>query len=118
MEQPHGFEQDISLVCRLLKALYGLKQSPRQWYKHLEAILAQLGFKLVANQVIFKHTQRKIIILGYVDDLLIFGPNILEINSLYKRLEKLLKITDLGEVKFFLGMEIQRDRAKNLLFLS
>lgn len=29
MEQPQGFVQDPSLVCRLRKSLYGLKQAPR-----------------------------------------------------------------------------------------
>eukprot|EP00253_Pinus_taeda_P013484 PITA_13484 len=29
MEQPHGFIQDSSLVCRLKKSLYSLKQTPR-----------------------------------------------------------------------------------------
>eukprot|EP00253_Pinus_taeda_P013613 PITA_13613 len=31
MEQPHGFIQDSSLVCKLKKSLYGLKQAPRAW---------------------------------------------------------------------------------------
>ena len=31
MEQPQGFMQDSSLVCRLKKYLYGLKQAPRAW---------------------------------------------------------------------------------------
>ena len=28
MQQPEGFQEDPSLVCRLKKSLYGLKQAP------------------------------------------------------------------------------------------
>eukprot|EP00253_Pinus_taeda_P012031 PITA_12031 len=34
MEQPHGFIQDSSLVCRLKKSLYGLKQASRACIDH------------------------------------------------------------------------------------
>jgi hypothetical protein len=39
MEQPHGFMQDSSLVCRLKKSLYGLKQAPRAWYSKMESYM-------------------------------------------------------------------------------
>ena len=32
VEQPHLFELNSELVCRLQKALYGLKQAPQVWY--------------------------------------------------------------------------------------
>jgi hypothetical protein len=39
MEQPQGFMQDSSLVCRLKKSLYGLKQAPRAWYAKMDSYL-------------------------------------------------------------------------------
>jgi hypothetical protein len=39
MEQPQGFVQDSSLVCRLKKSLYGLKQAPREWYSKMDSYL-------------------------------------------------------------------------------
>jgi hypothetical protein len=39
MEQPQGFMQESSLVCRLKKYLYGLKQSPRAWYAKMDSYL-------------------------------------------------------------------------------
>ena len=32
VQQPEGYNEDQSKVCKLNKALYGLKQSPRIWY--------------------------------------------------------------------------------------
>jgi hypothetical protein len=39
MEQPQGFMQDSSLVCRLKKSLYGLKQAPRAWYAKMDSYI-------------------------------------------------------------------------------
>jgi hypothetical protein len=39
MEQPQGFMQDSSLVCRLKKSLYGLKQAQRAWYAKMDSYL-------------------------------------------------------------------------------
>lgn len=44
MEQPQGFIQDTSLVCRLRKSLYGLKQAPRAWYAKMDSSLISTGF--------------------------------------------------------------------------
>jgi hypothetical protein len=37
MEQPRGFMQDSSLVCRLKKSLYGLNQALREWYAKVDS---------------------------------------------------------------------------------
>ena len=39
MEQPHGFMQDSSLVCRLKKYIYGLKKAPMAWYAKMKSYL-------------------------------------------------------------------------------
>jgi hypothetical protein len=39
MEQPHGFMQDSSLVCRLKKSHYGIKQALRAWYDNMDSYL-------------------------------------------------------------------------------
>ena len=44
MQQPEGFQEDPSLVCRLKKSLYGLKQAPRAWYAKMDAFLLSIGF--------------------------------------------------------------------------
>jgi hypothetical protein len=37
MEQPSGFIQNSSLVCRVKKSLYGLKQTPRASYEKMDS---------------------------------------------------------------------------------
>ena len=44
MQQPKGFQEDPSLVCRLKKSLYGLKQAPRAWYAKIDVFFLSIGF--------------------------------------------------------------------------
>ena len=44
MEQPHGFVQESSLVCRLWRSLYGLKQAPKAWYEKMDSFLLASQF--------------------------------------------------------------------------
>lgn len=49
-------------------------------------------------------------ILVYVDDLLITGNNADEIKKTKEQLHKLFTIKDLGNAKYFLGLEIVRKK--------
>ena len=59
-----------------------------------------------------------IILLLYVDDMLIAGSSIEEINNLKKQLSKQFAMKDLGAAKQILGMWIIRDKANGTLKLS
>ena len=59
-----------------------------------------------------------IILLLYMDDMLITGSSIKEINDLKKQLSKQFVMKDLGAVKQILGMRIIRDKANGTLKLS
>ena len=59
-----------------------------------------------------------IILLLYVDDMLIVGFDIEEINNLKKQLFKQFAIQDLGTAKQILGMRIIRDKTNGTLKLS
>ena len=114
VEQPEGFNDNSGRVCRLNKALYGLKQSPRVWYTTLSEYLQSLGFKaLDADNSVF--SRGSVFIAVYVDDLLIAGNDIAEINSIKKALSDHFSMADLGPVAFYLGMTITRDRARRIL---
>ena len=59
-----------------------------------------------------------IILLLYVDDMLITGSSIEEINYLKKQLSKQSTMKDLGAAKQILGMRIIRDKANGTLKFS
>ena len=59
-----------------------------------------------------------IYLLLYVDDMLIGSTNRSSIDKLKARLSLEFEITDLGEGKRILGMEIEKDRVKGKLSLT
>ncbi|KAM1184772.1 hypothetical protein PS2_013847 [Malus domestica] len=81
----HPQEHETNKVCKLHKAIYGLKQSLRAWYLKLSSVLQAAGFQRNhADSSLFVRngTNGKVIVLIYVDDLIITGDNIEEINAL------------------------------------
>lgn len=59
---------------------------------------------------------KKSILLVYVDDMIITGDDIHEIENLKRRLHSMFKVKDLGKLQYFLGMEIAR--SKQGIFVS
>jgi hypothetical protein len=123
MSQPQGFivQGKENLVCKLRKSLYGLKQAPRQWYKKFDSFMYSTGFtRCQADHCCYVKSfdNSYIILLLYVDDMLIAGSSIEEINNLKKQLSKQFAMKDLGPAKQILGMRIIRDRANGTLKLS
>jgi len=49
-------------------------------------------------------------LLFYVDDILLIGNDLNDINSVKESLDKTFKIKALGQAKFFLGLEIARSQ--------
>lgn len=115
MEQPKGFE-DISkqqMVCKLNKAIYGLKQAPRVWFEKLKSTLLKLGFSPTKSDcsLFIKRSSISIMyILVYVDDFIVTGSNISEINQLTSYLNEQFKLKELGDVNFFLGIEVKKTK--------
>ena len=113
MEQPSGYMQNSSLVCKLKKSLYGLKQAPRSWYAKMDSYLLSQNFvrcKSDSNVYFLKKIDSLLIIVLYVDDLLITGSSASVITNIKTALHKRFSMTDMGLLNFFLGLEIhQRD---------
>lgn len=117
VEQPTGFEEDEDSVCELDKALYGLKQSPRIWYNTLAEFLEAIRYyPLDSDLSVF--VKGNTFIAVYVDDLLIFGPDKAAIAALKKDLSHRFQMTDLGPCRYYLGMEVRRDRANRTIYLN
>lgn len=119
MTQPPGFEAvDPSLVCKLNKALYGLKQAPRAWFERLKSTLLKLGFcssKCDPSLFILHANQHSTFMLVYVDDILITGSSASLIQQLVKKLNAEFSLKDLGQLDYFLGIEVHYSENGSLL---
>lgn len=111
MVQPPGFESsDKSLVCRLHKALYGLKQAPRAWYERLTTTLLQFGFKSSRcdpSLFVYSKDHTCIFVLIYVDDILITGSCPSLVQNLIDKLDTQFALKQLGQLDYFLGVEVK-----------
>lgn len=113
VEQPEGYsiKGKEDKVYLLRKALYGLKQAPRAWYSKIDTHLLSLGFKksLSESTLYIRREDADLTIVSlYVDDLLVTGSN-LDLIILFKtEMMEVFEMTDLGEMFYFLGMEIQQ----------
>ena len=82
-------------VCKLHKSLYGLRQASRQWYEKLTTLLLSHNFKLAKGDhtLFIKKSDTSITaLLIYVDDIILTGNNITEINNITKTLDDTLKL--------------------------
>jgi hypothetical protein len=121
MAQPEGFEDGTGRVCRLKKTLYGLKQSGREWNIELNTRMTNLGFKRLQADVcvyIRKTAGGIEIITVWVDDLLLFTNTPSLMQKLKDQLKTKFDITDLGEPKKIVGIEITRNRPKKSIRIS
>ncbi|KAG7599415.1 Reverse transcriptase RNA-dependent DNA polymerase [Arabidopsis suecica] len=121
MRPPPGLEDKEApgKVLKLNKAIYGLKQSPRAWYHKLSTTLLGRGFKRSeADHTLFTLPSQEgiVVILVYVDDIIISGNDKVGIQDTKDFLKSVFDIKDLGELKYFLGIEVCR--SKEGLFLS
>ena len=109
IEIPEGLKHNYlkNEVFKLKKALYGLKQASRTWNRTLVKYLQELQFKqLKMDTCIFYNNS--IIIAVYVDDIVIFGKMLNLITLFKSQLFKKFKSRDLGELKYLLGITIER----------
>jgi histone deacetylase 1/2 len=100
-----------TFVCKLDKALYGLKHAPRAWYARLCGKLEALGFvPSKADTSLFYYNKGKhtLFILVYVDDIIVASSSQEATNALLKDLEKEFALKDLGDLHFFLRIEVKR----------
>lgn len=113
MQLPPGFRtSDRTKVCRPRKSLYGLKQAPRCWFVKLNSALTTYGFRQNKSDYslfTFAKNGIQLNLLIYVDDMIISGNTLAAINEFKYYLSTCFKMKDLGELKYFLGIEVSRN---------
>ena len=111
MQQPKCFIHDPSLVFRLNKFCYGLKQAPMDWYAKMDNFLLSLGFERCKYDpnVYLQHIGDSFqVIVLYFYDILITGSCIDYIGSIKSSFHSEFSMTNLGLLKQFLGLEIEK----------
>lgn len=111
MVQPPGFVNPTypHYVCKLHRSLYGLKQAPRAWFSCLSSSLTSLGFKASISDpslFIFKSPTCVLYVLIYVDDIIITGSSFTAVSDLITTLGHKFPVKDLGNLHYFLGVEV------------
>ena len=99
-------------MCKLHKSLYGLKQAPRAWYDKLKSCLLYWGFVNTSSNFslfIRRSSTLLILILIHVDNILITGPNIVELERFIVQFNSTFALKDLRILSYFLGVEMLYD---------
>jgi hypothetical protein len=120
MKQPPGYEDKSKphYWCKLDKALYGLKQAPRAWYSRLSNKLKQLGFvpsKADTSLFFYRKGNHVIFMLVYVDDIIVASSSQEVVEALLRDLEKDFAIKNLGDLHYFLGIQVERKDGELLM---
>lgn len=113
MEQPEGFSDGTKKVCKLEKSIYGIKQSGRVWNETINSELIKMGLvRSEVDQCIYHDLNNgyKLYVAIYVDDVLIFCNNSKILRNMKKKLSKIFKMKDMGEVSTILGIKISRNQ--------
>jgi len=120
MELPKGYKSaNPSLVCKLNKSLYGLKQASRQWFYKFTTTFLSHGFhqsKHDYSLFTIGSGNSLIILLVYVDDIILSGPNVASVQAVQTKLQSLFQLKILGPLKYFLGIEIAKSNRGISLF--
>jgi hypothetical protein len=118
VELPPGFKES-GVVALLLKALYGLRRSPYLWQKLLSTVLSDLGLCCVPEEPCL-FVNNWLIVFFYVDDIVYMYREQHEAQAeLFREaLTNRFKMRDLGDLQWFLGIQVMRDWENQQIWLS
>jgi Reverse transcriptase (RNA-dependent DNA polymerase) len=116
-QAPEGFDRE-GHCWLLLRALYGLKQSPLLWHTDFTAAVEEIGLQAIpsVNCLMANH---QLTLLFYVDDIVILcaKKNLYALEEFEKSLFKRFEMRSLGEIQWFLGIRVIRDRNARKIWL-
>jgi hypothetical protein len=111
--QPPGFEDPSRQndVCLLSRSLYGLRQAPRAWFTRFIEHVTSIGFvqsRTDASLFVLRQGSSMAYLLLYVDDMILSASSPALLQQLFKQLQSSFTVKDMGDLRYFLGVEVQR----------
>ena len=111
VEPPEGIRESTCGIWKLRKALYGLKQSQRNWNEMINDVLIELGFtRGISDTCIYRrsHKGNLSLVLIYVDDIMIATDQKEDMIQIKAGLGAYFEMSDMDELRFCLGLQVER----------
>ncbi|CAH2100507.1 unnamed protein product [Euphydryas editha] len=108
-------------IVRLNKSIYGLKRSPKYWNEAFNNVMISMGYKQSDKDYCLYSKcegKNKTFLLLYVDDILYFGNNKLELSKLRDMLCQTFKMKELSAISKFLGIDVKQDLNSGVTIIS
>jgi hypothetical protein len=103
-----GAKDGEEYVLQLVRNLNGQKQAGRVWYQYLVDGLEDIGFtRSEVDECVFYY--KNSVLLVYVDDSILMGPDNNELAYLLQEMQKRFKIQEEGDLCDYLGIEIKKE---------
>jgi len=71
-----------------------------------------------SDPCVYINKQTGVIIAMWVDDLMIFGKDLISIDAVKQKLKEEYEMKDLGELKYFLGVQVHQDKERKLIHIN
>ena len=104
---------------RLLRSFYKFKQFDRKWNFKTKNHLKIINYQLINfDNCVFFDKSKRIILIFYVDDLLIFFQSVKNINMMKKKLFQKFRMKNIKRIIFILNIRIKRDTNKKFIVIN
>ncbi|XP_066324159.1 uncharacterized mitochondrial protein AtMg00810-like [Miscanthus floridulus] len=93
------------------KLIYGLKQAPRAWFNRFATFITGIDFTPTCSDsslFVLRRGHDVAYLLLYVDDMVLTGSSTAPLQRIVDRLHAEFAVKDLGQLRFFLGIDVKR----------